>query len=404
MAGSKAARPTPRDIERQLGRLADAHPRMVAVESAGMSAEGRRILAATVAGPRTDPDDRQHALVVAGQHGNEEGGRMVALGLLDWLVSPGAAETRRKQAVTVVPCVNPDGAAADTHKAPSGVAPNRDHAPGGAESPEGLAVESLAERLQPELFADLHARGYAGCSYDMVLWPAARPYTEDALLLHEIALEMTRAGEAAGVPHVAHPLTWPGWGGDDFDGPSTTTYAYRRFKSMVFLTETAESDRHAIAPEARVASGLAKLKVLLARGNARHPKLHDAGYPVDLLAGSFCWGVVAVGATAAERRANRVAAWRGREAFARIDTCCPEPPDARRCILHVEGRPPAATVALQASIAGRRRVASVRLNGRSVEADPAAGWTSWQAPPATFVRVALPGLSAGRHELRVRFR
>ena len=54
------------------------------------------------------------------------------------------------------------------------------------------------------------------------------------------ARAMAAEGEKSGIPHVVHPLTWPGWGGHDLVQPSSTLYMYRRFKSLVFLTENAE--------------------------------------------------------------------------------------------------------------------------------------------------------------------
>ncbi|MGB2823460.1 MAG: M14 family zinc carboxypeptidase, partial [Phycisphaerae bacterium] len=279
MAGSKAVSPTPSEVEAHVLRLRRDHPRLVRVDVAGVSQRGRPIYAATVTSPAAGDADKQHALIVAGQHGNEESGRMLALATLDWLVSRAGGETRRKQKVVVMPCVNPDGAEADTHLTPSGVAPNLDHGPGGAVSPEGIAVERIADALEPELFVDMHARGYAGCSYDMVLYPGTKVYTEDDHLLHAIAAEMAAAGEKAGVPQIAHPLTWPGWGGDDPDHASTTRYAYRRFKSLVFLTETCEDNSGSYPAADRIASGMAKIKALLAHGNRRHPKLYYSGYP-----------------------------------------------------------------------------------------------------------------------------
>ena len=403
MARSKAVRPTPAEVERHVLRLQEAHPRMVTVADAGRSAEGRAIHAVTVTSRRGDDDDKQHVLIVAGQHGNEESGRMLALGTLDWLVSPAAAETRRKQKVVVVPCVNPDGAARDTHLTPAGIAPNLDHPDTGAVSGEGRAVESVAVGLEPEVFVDLHARGYTGCSYDMVLFPDTKISTEDDNLLHAIAADMAAAGEKGGIPQVVHPLTWPGWGGPGFDHSSTTCWVYRQFKSISLLTETAEDNRIAYPAADRVRSGVAKLRTLLAWGNRRHPKLRYSGYPCYLAAGMFVSGIVAVGRTAAERRASRVAAWRHRACFTRIDRCDPEPANDRRAVVHYAGEPLDVPVGVQTFVRGRRRVRSVHVNGKALRPGETNGWTAWQDVCATYVVAALPGVGPGEHEIRVRY-
>src|SRR5690606_13678923 len=100
--------------------------------------------------------------------------------------------------------------------------------------------EMVANELMPEVYVDMHARGYSGASFDMVLFPPAKSYTEDEMLLHAIAREMAREAERSGIPNMVHPLTWSGWGGPDLNQPSSTLWMYRQFKSLVFLTETAE--------------------------------------------------------------------------------------------------------------------------------------------------------------------
>jgi len=404
MRKSKAVRPTPREVEEHLFELQGRHPKLVSVAEAGRSRQGRPIYAATVTGPQANEADKQHALIVAGQHGDEESGRMLALATLDWLVSPAGRATRARQEIVVMPCVNPDGAEADTHLTPGGVAPNLDHAPGGAKTPEGQAVERVADPLGPELFVDLHSRGYSGCSYDMVLYPETKPYTEDDNLLHEIAAAMARAGEKAGIPQITHPLTWPGWGGDRPGETSTTRYAYRRFKSIVILTETCEDNSGSYPAADRVRSGMAKIRTLLAYGNGRHAKLYHAGYPCGVVAGMFLSGIVAVGTTAADRRASRLAAWRNRDGFKRLDRCNPEQPRDKRLLLAYEG--PALTdgVGVQTFARGKLKVQSVTLNGRRLRPSETDGYCTWHDGCSTFAMVAMPELAAGEYALRIRYR
>ena len=213
MCASRAVSPTSAEIEQHLKKVASEHPSLVTLEKVADSGEGRPIYCATVTDSEREANDKQHALIIAGQHGNEERGRLVALRLIDWLVSDEGAETRQKQAVAVIPNVSPDATELDTKTRPDQLRPNMDHGPEGATTPEGQAVEIIAERLQPEVFVDMHSKGGSGCNFDMVLYPWTRDYTEDDNILHEIAAQMVAAGETSGIPHITHSLTWPGWGG-----------------------------------------------------------------------------------------------------------------------------------------------------------------------------------------------
>lgn len=394
----KGVYPLSADVEAHLRQMQKRHPDLVAVRELARTSEDRPILAAIVTDPAVPADDRQHALIVAGQHGDEESGRMVALALLDWLVSDEGAVTRRQQLIAILPNVNPDGADRDAHETPAGGRPNRDHGPAGACTPEGRAVEIMAEELQPELFVDLHARGNAGCSYDMVLYPWTRPYQEDEFLLRTLADEMVAAGEAAGIPHVTHPLTWPGWGEPGGDEPSTTNYAYRNFRSLVFLTENAEHNTHAYPLAVRTASGLEKMKVLLAHGNRRHAWFAHRGYPVGLI-GLRSGGLVAAGATASARRRSRLALWR------RIDDLLPprparHPEEARLKTLRFGYRGAALDVDIGAQfrVAGHAAVVGVRLDGRPLASAGTPGYVTWQDACSTFFLIAAPRLAPGEHE------
>jgi len=403
MAKCKGISPTSSEVESHILKLRARFPRLVEVAVAGRSTQGRPIHAVTVADSQRPANDKQHVLIVAGQHGNEESGRMVALAVLDWLVSPGGRQTRARQKIVVMPCVNPDGADADTHLTPGGVAPNLDHAPGGAKTSEGIAVEKVADALQPELFVDMHSRGYAGCSYDMVLYPGTKEYTEDDNILHAIAAEMAQAGEQAGIPQMTHPLTWSGWGGPDPNQPSTTMYAYRRFKSIVILTENSESNDYSYPAAVRIRSGLAKMKVLLSYGNRRHPKLYYRGYPCYLASGMFLSGIVAVGKTAAQRRASRLAAWENRGAFKKLSAGLPEKPREKRFLFQYKGKVLPAGAGIQTFARGRLRVKSVTLNGRRLGKSETNGYYAWHDVCATFVVVVLPRIKAGTYRIDVRY-
>jgi hypothetical protein len=399
-AEQKAVSPTSAEVERHARELAARHPTLVCVESAGETGERRPILAVTVTDPQAAADDKQHALIVAGQHGEEESGRLLALALLDWLVTDDAAAVRARQQIVVMPNVNPDGAERNTHATPQGIQPNLDHSRTGPKSPEGRAVEKVAFDVQPELFVDMHARGSAGCSYGMVLYPRPRVYTEDDNLLHSLAAAMAAAGEQAGLPYATHPLTWPGWGGDTADEASTTLFAYRNFKSLVLLTETPESDTHSLPAELRARSGLAMLTTLLAYGNRRHAFSRYDGYPFGLIGMSYA-GVVAVGKTAAARRASRVALWKNADGFDGPKLALPEEQARKRFTFVYSGSPVAEGSGLQIRAAGRMNVASVTLDGRALTVSETDGYGTWHDGCSTFVVVVLPRLETRAYNVDV---
>src|SRR5690606_10296365 len=184
-------------------------------------------------------------------------------------------------------------------------------------------------------------------------FPGAKSYTEDEALLHAIAREMATAGERGGIPHVVHPLTWSGWGGPDPDQPSSTLWMYRQFKSIVFLTETAEHNDMSYPEAMRVASGRGRLRALLAAGSRRHPKLYYPGYPNGMAVGMFVAGIVAVGKTAADRRRSRIAIWLQSKHFKKVSAKIPEPADLKTLLVNYAGEPITEGAGFQMHFAGR---------------------------------------------------
>jgi len=403
MSVSKAVSPTSAEIEEHLKTVAAGHPGLVALEKVTDSGEGRPIYAVTVTDPNQPDDDKQHALIIAGQHGNEERGRLIALRLVDWLVSDDGAETRKKQVVAVIPNVSPDATELDTKTRPGQLRPNMDHGPDGATTPEGQAVETIAERLQPEVFVDMHSKGGSGCNFDMVLYPWTRAYTEDDNALHQLAAEMVAAGEKSGIPHVTHSLTWPGWGGMDPDEPSTTLYAYRRFKSIVLLTESTEHNSIAYPVEMSASAGLARIKTLLSWGNRRHPKLYYPGYPCQLALGTSYLGQVAVGATAAARRASRVAIWRNADAFQNVRIEVPEHPDHKVIHLDYDGPTLEAGLGVQLRTAGKRKLKAVTCDGQRMQPSQTDGYYTFEDDITTFTVVAMTPFKPGRRKIVIDF-
>jgi hypothetical protein len=234
----------------------------------------------------------------------------------------------------------------------------------------------------------------------MVLWAEPATYTEDDYLLHQIGAEMARAGERTGIPHVTHPLSWPGFMSERPDRTSANAFAYRSFKSLSLMTETCESNEHAYPARDRRRSGLARMKALLAWGNRRHPKLRYPGYPC-LLAGMFAKGLTAIGKTAAERRKSRVEMWRNRDGFTRVDIAAPEKPDEKQITVEYEGPALAGGVGIQTAVRGDRQIRGVRVDGRRMRRSETNGYYTWRDGAATFVVVAMRPFGAGTYEIAI---
>jgi hypothetical protein len=395
----KAHSPTSEEVRERMVALGRKNPDFVSVETIGTTGEGRSIDAATITDTRVDGEDKQHVLVVAGQHGNEESARLVALKLIDYLLCPEGRPLLKKQKIVVMPNVSPDAAEHDTYETPAGIKPNLDHGPNGPTSPEAIAVEAVAEKLMPEVYVDMHARGFAGVSHDMVLFPPSKPYTEDEHLYHEIASAMAAEGEKSGIPHVVHSLSWPGWGGPDLDQPSSTLWMYRRFKSLVFLTENAEHNDWSYPAKVRAATGVKRLKPLLAMGNERHPKLYYRGYPGSVAVGMFHAGAVAVGTTAAARRLSRVDIWRNAGGFKKLGPALPEKQGVKTLQVEYDGPTLTTGVGFQVRVSGRWFVQDVRVNGRKLKPSETNGHYTWHDKHTTYMVAALPALEAGKHEI-----
>src|SRR5690606_12647788 len=106
-------------------------------------------------------------------------------------------------------------------------------------------------------------------------------------------------------------------------------WMYRQYKSLVFLTESAEHNELAYPPKMRSAAGVHRLRALLELGNRRDPRLYYRGYPCQCVVGMFHAGAVAIGKTAAERRTSRIALWQQRAAFETLAAALPERPQSR---------------------------------------------------------------------------
>ncbi|MFC1582761.1 M14 family zinc carboxypeptidase [Planctomycetota bacterium] len=295
-------KPDCNDVAKEVENVLKDHPDLCQSIQVGQSVQGRELPGVTVTDPEKGNDDKQQVLVIAGQHGSEESGRAIALELLNWLTSddPAAVETRRNQMVTVLPCVNPDGSLADTYRNADDIDIAHTYSlERAAGTPEGRAVEALAQELIPDVFVDIH--GLAGGSMKDRIW-LSRPlgFTPDRYFQTMICEAMTAAAEAAGFPQ-CEPVPPAPFEGETY---SLGEKLGAELKALTFGIESIESYYR---EEEWRADGLAKLKALLAFGNQDAFGLGESGYPSSLISGSRICGLKAHGVNTAERRTSRAA-------------------------------------------------------------------------------------------------
>lgn len=401
---STGVSPTTAQVEAHIHKVARRHGGLVKISVAGPSESGQPLYAVTITDPVVKPRLKQHALIVAGEHGNEESGRMVALAAIDWLCSKAGAETRRKQTVVVMPNLNPDGADRDEHNTPQGNKPNNIPQDPAQRCAEAAALAKVIDELQPEAYLDLHSRGNSGCSHDMVIFPYCRPYTEDEYICYGLAAEMARAAEKSGIPQVTHSMSWPGWGHPHMDHVHAAWYPYRNYRSLVMLTENSEHNDFSYPERLRRISGLEKVKTMLQLGNRHHPKLPWEGYPFCLVSGQFRGGLVAAGRDAAERRRSRVMLWNHLDHIKARGLAGPEQRFEKTAVLKYEGPDLDVPVGLQVQVGGELELRSVTLQGKRLRKSLTDGYTLWHAAGSAFVLITLPRLTAGERRWELRFK
>jgi hypothetical protein len=402
MKMSETVYPGPQDIADELDAAARSLKGGAVVKPIGKSVDGRDILSCRLTDPSVSDDLKQHALIVAGQHGNEESGRLGALAVLRWLCSddPEAAETRRRQVVLVIPALNVDGAAVNRNKNSNDVNLNREYDPAAAErQPEAAALMRLAEDFIPDMMTDMHGLGGGGCD-DMILIGGARPYTEDIRLHHAIALEMVENAERAGWPVLAHPMDWNGW--NLTQGNCLVGWMYWRFHPITFLTEGNETTR---SPEEMAVSGFVRMKPLILAGNRRHPWFRCEGYPNGIIGGVVNMSVRSWGRTPGERRRNRAEVWPQMDRFPRVGRGKAREGSSELTAQISGDKPFENGIALALRVIGRPRIECVSWDGAELKAsEDTPGYVTWTDACSTFIQLNLPGITPGDHAGEVRWK
>jgi hypothetical protein len=147
-----AALVTHADVVAAATRAVDADPGRVAREVIGRSVEGRDLLHLTIGRGPTP------VLLWSQMHGDEPSATSALFDLLEWIRRDrGSAAVQRLEdrlTVHLVPMLNPDGAERFIRRNAQGIDINRDALH--LQTPEGRALKSLRDRLQPVLGFNLH--------------------------------------------------------------------------------------------------------------------------------------------------------------------------------------------------------------------------------------------------------
>jgi len=315
--------PTYAQIEAQLRAWAADLPGRVCLEELGCTAAGRPLLALRISDAATGDEDKEHVLITANHAGARE--RTATTGVLSlarWLLGDEAlaAEIRRRQVVVCMPVGVPDSYEQELGvQNAHGLNPCNDWTLDGPvdadHHPEGVAVQELMDRYQPEVHSDYHGLDLTfpghmsientGGSYGS---SSLRPYHHRLVqLMDEAALQegypsdlQEQDGERLLWGPDLEPMADKLWSGRPrvFAG----MYCYRRYHSLVLHSEVYWER-----------SGFLKHRRLLQAGNEVWPGEAHAGYPTRVVAVQGFNLLAAYGATAAARRRSRVELWNRQE-------------------------------------------------------------------------------------------
>jgi len=295
-----------KELDKRLLDLRSEHPDIMKVGTIGKTIRGKDIQMVTITDPSEPSQDKERILVVAGHHGDEEGGRWAAMAMVEWLVTQQAVEVIKKQEVFVIPCVNVDGCDSEEPLNANGVNLNTDYNRGtGLTQPESKAVWGMVEKYHPEVVVDVHGLG-AGSTGE---YTVTHPHGEtpwDSYAHRKIVEVMDEEATRRGHPqdrddHGAWPSGEP---------VSLSDNSYIGFHSLDFTLEVNETTS---TIEQMKESGLIRLRTLLQQGLLTWPGERYSGYPNRVVAKHGHVWLCSYGATAEERRKSRVELWQGRD-------------------------------------------------------------------------------------------
>jgi hypothetical protein len=294
------------------------HSNLFFFKEIGRSVEDRPILMAELTNNEIPDLDKQVAMFVACEHGDERNTASVALELIKWLLSPEGAGTLRKQRVFIVPVLNVDAYETDgngLNKNEANLFGNYSYDGSQPDQPEAQALWRQMEINQPDLFVSLHgtAINFDSCGFHRIWESSAvsyssrleRPYNQ------KIIDRINSVAEAEGYPMDRgaedierilpliqgcefHSMTDRGITG------TTPSYCYNRFHSLGILLEVGS-----------VRSGLLRCCEALMIGNERWEYECFTGYPNRIITAAYIGSIVitAGGGNASARRKNRCLLW-----------------------------------------------------------------------------------------------
>lgn len=329
MKSDARTRPSFNELNALVAAWARVGDRRLRVGVVARSPGGRPVYALTLSDPRFPAEGKQHVLLSAMHAGLEHSAAATLFKLMRWLLSGDrlASEILCRQVVVCLPVPDPDGWEAERAGRDFSFARlyGRWSAAGVVEpecAPEAAALQRIIDRLQPDLYADVHGVSLAFPDQLMLESSAASPTRTTSRPYHQdIARLMDQAALGAGYPSDFQEddrevLYWgPAvrelgarlWKGRDNWAPAL--YAYNRCHALTAVMEVTWPQ-----------SGLVRLQRLLRIGNERWPGELYPGYPNRVVGGCGPSGmgqtIVARGQTAVAMRRSRAELWAGHDRFA----------------------------------------------------------------------------------------
>lgn len=379
-------------VEKNIIKLSVNNSATVELNSLGLSAEGRDIKAVYITDKSVSLAEKEVAVVMGLRHGDEVGVVSAVSSLLDWLVSEGGAETRRRQLVIVIPVVNPDGFIKQEFGAP------RDR----ISDDERKIILPLILECQADLLLDIHSldRG----DLEAVITGHTTHLGEDDLIHGLAACRMMEGAAVAGYPYVTHALgvqSLAPWLStprpSNYDTPSYNNWvcapAYEQLHSLVMGMEV--NDFYLNDDECGK-SGLAAIIPLLELGNTRSSWEFASGYPNRIIRGNMLISLRAAGQSAAVRRESRMEIWQKRDFL--TDPIRMLPSQNRiKAKVEYSGEPLSSAFSICCRIRGNPAINGVSLNGIKTD------YYSSTDNCSTFVFVDVPPAVAGTYEVSIDF-
>lgn len=318
--------PTVEELGLLGARWQERWPKRVRSEPLGRGADDLPLHMLTITDFSVPDDDKEIVLLVAMHTGGEISGATGLLAFAEWLSGddPTASRIRARQVCVLVPVPNPWGYARRSSRNKWKRDPAWCWAATGAthqdENPEGVLIQGLIERLQPEVVVDSHGTWWKG-QY-MGEFVGSSGYS---LVLNtfqgSIVREMSKAAAALGFPqHLAgeshekiltsEPV--PGYDREFFTYLSATSinaciYAYTQCHAIPLTMESG----------GWAGSAVARLRRLMEIGCERWETEFYPGYPNRRIGTRQAWmqWLAAYGTTAAARRLSRAELWRKQSQF-----------------------------------------------------------------------------------------